>query len=142
MFIVTSSQSPANRGFTLIELMITVAVVAILSTIAYASYTKSVLKSHRTDAKTALLDIAGREERLYSTTTAYSNVPTDVGYAGTAGTAFAVGSGYYTVLISLPSATQFTIKATPTGMQTADTLCTWLQVDQTGAETASDPSCW
>ena len=53
-----------ERGVTLIELMITVVIVAILAAIAYPSYTQYVLRSHRTAAKTALHDMASRQERL------------------------------------------------------------------------------
>lgn len=136
-----------SSGFTLIELMVTVAIVAILATIAYPSYRNTVLKSHRTEAKSALLDLAGREERLYSTTSAYSAKGSDLGYSAAPGSTFTVGSGYYQVTLAVPAPAAgalptFSIKAVPIGAQTADNTCTFLAVDQTGAETASDPSCW
>jgi type IV pilus assembly protein PilE len=70
-------------GFTLIELMIVVAVIAILAAIALPSYQNSVRKSRRADAKTALLDLAARQERFYTINNAYSNgttVPNSLGY--------------------------------------------------------------
>ncbi len=70
-------------GFTLIELMIAVAVVAILAAIAIPSYQSSVRKSRRQDAKTALLDLAAREERYFTLNNAYSDgvtVPNSLGY--------------------------------------------------------------
>ncbi len=69
-------------GFTLIELMIVVAIVAILGTVAISGYINSVRKSRRTEARTALLDLASREERFMSTNSAYSNTPSDLGYSG------------------------------------------------------------
>ena len=73
-------QPPRTQGFSLIELMVTVAIVAILATIAAVTYTKQVQKSRRTDARSAVMDLAGREEKLFSTTNAYSLLPSDLGY--------------------------------------------------------------
>jgi type IV pilus assembly protein PilE len=146
-------------GFTLIELMIAVAIVGILATIAATSYQRQVIQSHRTDARTALLDLAGREEKLFSTTNAYSAFPSVLGY-GTATTAvsFPVGSSngtnYYNVLITTPDPAQpanpnsYTITATPisSSPQAADTTCTSLSVNQLGQQTATPPAnaatCW
>jgi type IV pilus assembly protein PilE len=74
----------ASSGFTLIELMVTVGIVTILATIAVTSYTSQVQKSRRTEAKSALLDLAGREERLFSTTNVYSSDEAYLGYATSA----------------------------------------------------------
>src|SRR5215472_6239762 len=85
-------------GITLIELMVVIVVTSILVSMAYAGYSTSIRKSRRTEAKTALLDLAGREERFFSTTQTYSQTPTDLGYNfGTA--TFAVASGYYNVTL-------------------------------------------
>jgi len=72
-----------SRGVTLIELMIVVVIVSILAAVALPSYTAYVLRSHRVEAKTALLDLAGREERYYSTSQTgafYTNLNTALGY--------------------------------------------------------------
>jgi type IV pilus assembly protein PilE len=149
---------PKSAGFTLIELMIAVAIVGILATIAATSYQRQVIQSHRTDARTALLDLAGREEKLFSTTNLYSAIPSVLGY-GTATTAvsFPVGSSngtnYYNVLITTPDPLQanpnsYTITATPIpgSPQAADTTCTSLTVNQLGQQTATPPAnnatCW
>ncbi|WP_373378275.1 type IV pilin protein [Cupriavidus nantongensis] len=113
----------AAAGFTLIELMITVAIAAILAAIAYPSYTEHVRKSRRTDAKTALLDLAARQERLFSTQNVYSGTPAALGYAGQA---FPVqiqsgGQVYYqlTVVAGNPP-TSYTATAAPVGAQAGD----------------------
>jgi type IV pilus assembly protein PilE len=89
--------SPTRRsaGFTLIELMITVVIATVLISIAIPSYSKSIRKSRRTEAKSALLDIAGREERFFNTNNKYSILPSDIGY-GAAGVPFPmpVGNSY------------------------------------------------
>ena len=69
-----------KRGFTLIELMIVVAVVGILAAIAYPSYTDSVRKARRTDAKSALTEAAQKLEIFYARNSSYSADLTDIGY--------------------------------------------------------------
>jgi type IV pilus assembly protein PilE len=141
-------------GYTLIELMVTIVVVAILASIAIPAYTAQVRKSRRTDARTALLDIAGREERLFSTTNAYSSTPSDLGY-GAAGATFPmpIGNGYYNVAVNAAAAVPptFTITATPVAGkgQDKDKQCASFTVDQAGRQSALDvsgtdatSSCW
>lgn len=142
------------RGFSLIELLTAMTIIAILAGIAIPTYTSQMRKSRRTEARTALLDLAGREERLFSTTNTYSTSPADVGY-GAAGSTFpmAIGSGYYNVAVTVtagPPAT-FTITATPvTGKgQEKDKQCMSFSVDQAGRQAATDSTaadssatCW
>jgi type IV pilus assembly protein PilE len=144
----TATPRSAQDGFTLIELMITVAIVAILATIASTSYNSQVQKSRRTDARSAILDLAGREEKLFSTTNAYSAVASDLGYAA-AGTPWpiAVGSNYYNVGVTVGNPpTTYVITATPINSQVSDTQCTTLFVDQTGLQSstgsATTATCW
>ena len=138
----------ASSGFTLLELMITVAIVAILATVASVAYTNQVQKSRRTDARSALLDLAGREEKLFSITNAYSATPSDLGY-GAVGTPFpiTVGSGYYQVSATVANPpVSYLITATAIGNQVGDTTCATLSVDQTGAQTSTGTgtasTCW
>jgi type IV pilus assembly protein PilE len=148
---------PAKRaaaGFSLIELMATVLIVGILMAIAVPSYSNHIRKSRRTEAKTALLDLAGREERYYNAqNNAYTAVAANLGYAAAGATTvmtnFSVGSGYYLVTVTASAAGTFpatySITATPTGTQAADTTCTSFTVDQTGQQTAAGPggaTCW
>jgi type IV pilus assembly protein PilE len=140
------------RGFTLIELLVTMLIVAILASVAVSMYQTSVQHSRRTDAKSALMDLAGREERNYSTSNAYSTVPTALGYTGAA-FPITVGSGYYsvTVVAPVPAAGQpatYTLTATAIGSQTADTQCATFQLTQQGVQSstnsggAATTNCW
>jgi type IV pilus assembly protein PilE len=152
-----------SRGFTLVELMIVVVIVAILASIAIPAYNAQIRKSRRTEAKTALLDLAGREERYFNANTgtnAYTNAPALLGYAATmpAMLNYPVGSGYYTVTVTPaaaapaatpPSPAGFVIVATPVGDQANDLQCQSFTVTSTGAQTASSPTdanastdCW
>jgi type IV pilus assembly protein PilE len=145
----TAPPRSAIGGFTLVELMITVAIVAILATIATTSYTSQIRKSRRTDARSALLDIAGREEKLFSTTNAYTPTLSNLGYSSAT-----IGSGYYTVTVvspdpAQPVATQpnYLITATAINAQAGDAECTTLSVDQTGKQSytgtaATAATCW
>jgi len=144
----TPSRSPQG-GFTLIELMVTVAIVAILATIATTSYNSQVQKSRRTDARSAVLDLAGREEKLFSTTNAYSATPSDLGYAAV-GTPWpiTIGSGYYNVSVTVgASPITYVITATAINSQASDAQCQTLFVDQTGLQSSTPTTtpaatCW
>ena len=143
------------RGFTLIELMITVAIAAVLMSIAFPLYLHQIRESRRTDARSALLDLASREERYYSMQNAYSSTATDLGYTAWPQT---VGSGYYQLSqpanISAATATTpatFTLTAVPIAGkgQDKDTDCQSFVVTQTGQETStngagvdSSATCW
>lgn len=145
--------SRRNAGFTLIELIVAMVIVAVLVAIAVPSYYDKVLKSHRTEAKTALLDLAGREERFFNTNNQYSATPSDLGY-GPLGANFPmnVGSNYYQVNIAVtayaagPPVTLpgYTITATAIGNQTKDTPCATFTLTSTGVQTsAPNPTdCW
>jgi type IV pilus assembly protein PilE len=125
-------------GFTLVELMVTIVIGAILVTVAVPSFLQQIRKSRRTDAKTAILDLASREERLFSTTNTYSADAPTMGYA-----AFGqpIGSGYYKLDVVAPAAANpptFTITATAINSQTKDTQCATFTVTQTGQQKSYD----
>jgi type IV pilus assembly protein PilE len=143
-------------GFTLIELMITVVIASILMSIAIPAYNSQIRKSHRTEAKNALLDLAGREERFFNTNNAYTNVAASLGYAAagsaTTVTNMRVGGGYFTVTATPvaaapPTPALYTIVATAVGDQAKD-VCTSFTVNSNGLQTAagstSNPNvdCW
>jgi type IV pilus assembly protein PilE len=149
-----TTQSRLSAGFTLVELMVTIVIATILLSIAIPAYTSQIRKSRRTDARTAVLDLAAREERFFSTNAAYTNSAQNLGY-GSTGTvsSMSVGSGYYTVTVTAPvpaagTPPTFTVTATATGSQAADTQCTTFSVDNTGAQTSSNSggtastTCW
>ena len=142
-----------ERGFTLIELMITLTVAAILTAIAVSAYQNSVRESRRTEAKTALMELATREQRLYATTNTYSTIPADLGYTGTQ-FPLTVGAGYYQVnVVVIPAAgmapASFELTAIPIGSQVSDTQCAKFGLNSLGVQTAESstgvntlPTCW
>ncbi len=132
-----------QRAFTLIELMVTVAIIGILAGIAYPSYRDSVMKSRRADAQGALLAYANSMEQYFTVYSTYLAVPTIVAPPTNAGTT------YYTIAISTsPAATAstYTINATPIDAQATD-ICGTLTLTSTGAKgytgtSGSKTLCW
>ena len=80
----------AARGFTLIELMITVAIIALLASIAYPAYTSAVVKGKRSEGRTALTDLMQQQERYLTQTGSYMSFA--AGAQGNSGTTRAGGS--------------------------------------------------
>lgn len=100
-----------GRGFTLIELMITVAIVAILSAIALPSYLTSVQKSRRADAETILLQDAQFMEKTYTENNTY--MPSAANPTLPNLVSPISGTKYYDITIAASTATSFTLRATP-----------------------------
>lgn len=114
-----------QRGFTLIELMITVAVVAILAAIAFPSYQDSLRKSRRTDGKNALTQATANMERYYAEKNTYATAAicggTPVICPGScSGTTCSSTEKNYTITLSALTATTFTVVAQPVGSQAVD----------------------
>lgn len=136
------------RGFTLIELMVVVAVAAILASLAVSSYRKSVMRAHRTEATAAMLNVASAQEKFFlqnnTYTTNFTDAPPDGLGLGSATTA----NGYYELEVTAGStgsiATSFIATATAAGTQERDTAaCRVFTIDDTGARTpAADSDCW
>lgn len=135
-----------TRGFTLIELMITIVIVSILTAVALPAYFDSVRKTQRSDAKIKLSETAQTLERCFTEFNAYNNTACPVVGTGPA-ISETSDEGYYTITNTALTATTFTLTATPVvgGPQASDAKCTTLTLAHTGAKgaTGSDPTnCW
>lgn len=136
-----------TAGFTLIEIVIAVAIIAILTTIAYPSYQSSVQKSHRAQAKADLLALTQQLERWYTVNNTYATFSSGTIAVDSPST----GTPYYN--LSYPTATPvtattYTLQAVPiaTSMQATD-ICGTLTIAHTGAKTFDGASgtvdqCW
>ena len=141
-----------NKGFTLVELMIVVAIAGILTMIALPSYQAYVLKSHRTAAINAILDLASREARYYTTQNAYTGSLTTLGYSadpmpitmGTGGTTYYNLSVNSVTTASAGTPAAFTLWAAPVSPQTNDTCGTYTydNLGNKGISSGTLADCW
>lgn len=137
-------------GVTLIELMIVIVIVAILASIAVPSYRSYVLRSHRVEAKTALLNLAAAQEKFYLTNNTYAtNAQLTTAPPNGLGLAATTEGGWYTIAIANgANAAGFSATATAAGTQTEDGACASFTINQLGQKTAtksggSDSTvCW
>ncbi len=128
-------------GFTLIELMIAVAIIAILASIAYASYESSVIKTRRGAAAACLMERAQFMERYYTTNLTYVDAPDPAACEAD------VARFYVVSFDGDPTAKAFKLQAVPQPPQdTKDAKCGTLTIDQTGQKgrsgTAAVDDCW
>lgn len=132
-------------GFTLIELMIVVAIAAILAAVAIPSYRQYVMKSHRSVAKSTLMEMASREERYYTLNNAYPASATSLGYSAATVTVPSGADPYYQVSV-VSGGNAYSLQAVPTGSQTGDTCGTYtlnnLGVQGNSGNTTSTADCW
>jgi type IV pilus assembly protein PilE len=134
-----------SKGFTLVELMIVVAIVAILAAIALPSYQAYVLRSHRTSAVNAVMDLASREARYYTTNNSYTNSLITLGYAADPTLVTDANNNYYNLSVNPAStATTFTLQAVPQGAQVNDTCGTFTYTDLgvKGVSAGTVADCW
>lgn len=137
-----------QRGFTLTEMMIVIAIIGIISAFAYPSYVEQVRKSKRSDAKIALQQIAQRQESHFIKNYSYASTLTAMGYAADT---IPSPENDYQITIDSASATAYTLKATPasTSGQAQDKLCAAFTLDQMGRKIAKNnegvvttDKCW
>ncbi len=146
LFETEMNYSKKNTGFTLIELMIVVAVVGILAAIAYPSYTEYAIRTRRAVAAACLGQMSQAMERTMTTSLTYT--PGGVATVPVLGCVSDV-TGFYTFAFSTANtnAAKYQIDAAPAGSQVADTLCDTLSITEKGEKkisslTGTVQKCW
>lgn len=142
---------PPQAGFTLVEMVVVATVISILAAFAIPSYRDAVERSHRSDARQALMTAAQWMERHYSSNNTYCASATDCSGDPLPASLKAVpssGTQAYAVTVSTASAAQYLLTATPvtTGPMRSDTRCSALTLDHRGVQavTGTDAAdrCW
>lgn len=137
-----------QKGFTLIELMIVVAIIGVLSAIAYPSYQRYVLRANRVEAQAILTENAQLMERHFTTCGTYGTNTTCTTAAALTSAVQPVGATGAAVRYDIsfsagPNATAFTLQAVPkiTSPQANDT-CGTLTITHTGSQSPTTAGCW
>jgi len=127
-----------SYGFTLVELLITVAIIGILASVAYPSYTDFVIRSNRSEGLRELLRYANLQEQVFVDSRSYAS---DMKGLGESTATIKTESENYIISVQAGStATTFTLQAVAQGNQGNDTGCKTLTVDQIG--TKGPTICW
>ncbi|MCE2596527.1 type IV pilin protein [Motilimonas cestriensis] len=129
-----------QQGFTLIEIMITVAIVGILAAIAYPSYMQYVLTSSRAQATTELTEIANLQEQYYLDHNRYAASLDQLGYTSSAIT---TENGRFNIKVSSTDREiDFTVTAKAIGQQLKDTTCLTFTLNYQQKKEATSNDCW
>lgn len=128
-----------SRGFTLIEMMIVVAIIALLATIAFPSYQNFAMRNRRADGKDLAMRIASAQERNYTNLNRYATTA-DLGMS------MQSENQYYTAEIDLPADGQtYTLRLIPQDVQATD-RCGTLTINNTGFKdhlgVGGNGACW
>lgn len=151
---ISSPSRKSHRGFTLVELMITVAIIGILSAIAFPSYMQYIVRTNRSAAESFMFNVANKQEQSMLNARSYFSVATGVPAEWTAVSITVpteVSKNYTMTVTAVNTGTPptYTVTATPIagGTQaTSDTKCATLTLTQDGTKgktgTGSVSNCW
>lgn len=132
------STHASGRGFTLIEMIVVMAIIAILASIAIPNYSEYVIRSNRSAAQAFITDVASRQAQFFLDRRTYAAAIADLNLAPAPDLAVR-----YAVAINVVAGPPlaYTVTATPIGPQLRD-RCGAMTINQAGNKTAADTRCW
>jgi type IV pilus assembly protein PilE len=129
------------RGFSLLDLVVALAIVAILATLALPSYRQHQLRAQRIEAVSALMQVAAMQERHHLQHHEYATVLEAAPPAGLGLQALSA-EGRYALAITAADSDGFVAIATARGNQADDAACIRFWLDESGTKSATGPDCW
>ncbi len=140
----SGAQNRGGTGFTLIELMIVLAVIAIITAVALPSFVESIQRGRRSDAQIALVEIAALQDKFRNNNMTYSTALGSLPYPAVSPEQY-----YQLAIIGTVTGTFFTARATPQGTQASDADCAVFTLTSTNVRNVVDSggadnteSCW
>ena len=144
-----STQRPFESGFSLLEMVFSLSVVGILSSIAYPAFSSTLAAARRSDALVALMTVQTAQERFRANHEAYGEL-SQLGLASTS------AAGHYNIVVESASPSGYSVRAVAVGAQRRDTACQQLRLTMDGlnltyasgeTESTSNPAsvnrrCW
>jgi type IV pilus assembly protein PilE len=136
----------AQGGFTLMELMFVVCIIAILAAIAVWTYKDQIIRTGRTEARNTMVEIASKQERFRYSNVGYAATLTDLQYG--AASVLTENGRYIVTMVSDPATGTYTLTAAPqTPQQQADIKCLSLTMNNLGVKGSTgsplnNPDCW
>ncbi|MGD8568754.1 MAG: type IV pilin protein [Gammaproteobacteria bacterium] len=137
------STARSSQGFTLIEMLITVAILGILAAIVIPGYNSQTMKTRRTDAKIALAEAVKDLERCYVTFNQYNDANCAT-YPASGSKMVVSSEGHYKIVATTLNNSDYTITAQPlaSSPQINDTHCKIFTINSQGQKTATNNDCW
>ena len=142
-----------RKGFSLIELLIVLTIISVISAMGYPSFRDYLIRAHRIDGQSALIELACRMETYHMQNKTYQTATIGTGTKTDVLSSYVTKQGWYRLSINHANDTRYLLQATPINTQAMnDTLCQSLTLDSFGVQgtaagpagepTSSSEHCW